>query len=201
MISKKSRVCACAWALLVLLGGCGDPKPSVNTLRVGFVPAEGTDFTAVESTSETFSAEPAVVVSESLREEQSSAGTIGGVPGALTNQPPGSGRVATQPGGGPAAALDENGADRERKGVLVEGLRDDVPGERRAEHGAEDAETCRAASQMAADETVGGGEAHERSQERGQAAHPVREGVDAERLSPQEAEGTNRLLGAEADEV
>jgi flagellar M-ring protein FliF len=67
------------------------------------------DFTAVESTSETFSAEPAVVVSESLREEQSSAGTIGGVPGALTNQPPGSGRVATQPGGGPAAALDENG--------------------------------------------------------------------------------------------
>jgi phosphonate transport system substrate-binding protein len=40
MISKKSRVCACAWALLVLLGGCGDPKPSANTLRVGFVPAE-----------------------------------------------------------------------------------------------------------------------------------------------------------------
>ena len=40
MISKNSRVCACAWALLVLLGGCRDPKPSVNTLRVGFVPAE-----------------------------------------------------------------------------------------------------------------------------------------------------------------
>src|SRR6185503_19619567 len=54
------------------------------------------DFTAVESTSETFNAEPAVLLSESLREDQSSAGAIGGVPGALTNQPPGNGRVAAQ---------------------------------------------------------------------------------------------------------
>jgi len=67
------------------------------------------DFTAVESTSETFNAEPAVLLSESLREDQSSAGAIGGVPGALTNQPPGNGRVATQPAANQAAALDENG--------------------------------------------------------------------------------------------
>ena len=67
------------------------------------------DFTAVESTSESFSAEPAVLLSESLREDQSSAGAVGGVPGALTNQPPGNGRVATQPAAGHAAALDENG--------------------------------------------------------------------------------------------
>jgi len=66
------------------------------------------DFTAVESTSETFSAEPAVLLSESLREDQSSAGAVGGVPGALTNQPPGNGRVATQPAANQAAALDEN---------------------------------------------------------------------------------------------
>jgi flagellar M-ring protein FliF len=67
------------------------------------------DFTAVESTSETFSADPAVLLSESLREDQSSAGAVGGVPGALTNQPPGNGRVATQPAASQAAAVDENG--------------------------------------------------------------------------------------------
>lgn len=67
------------------------------------------DFTAVESTSETFSAEPAVLLSESLREDQSSAGAVGGVPGALTNQPPGNGRVAARPVTSQAAALDENG--------------------------------------------------------------------------------------------
>jgi flagellar M-ring protein FliF len=67
------------------------------------------DFTEVESTSETFGADPAVVVSESLREDQSSAGAVGGVPGALSNQPPRDGRVAARPAAGEAEALDENG--------------------------------------------------------------------------------------------
>ena len=67
------------------------------------------DFTEVESTSETFGADPAVLVSESLREDQSSAGAVGGVPGALTNQPPASGRVAAGPAAGEAEAFDENG--------------------------------------------------------------------------------------------
>ncbi len=67
------------------------------------------DFTEVESTSETYGAEPSVVVSESLREDQSSAGAVGGIPGALTNQPPGGGRVASQSAGDEAEAVDENG--------------------------------------------------------------------------------------------
>lgn len=40
MRGKKLRACTRAWALLLVLGGCGEPKPAVNTLRVGFVPAE-----------------------------------------------------------------------------------------------------------------------------------------------------------------
>jgi len=67
------------------------------------------DFTEVESTSETYGAEPSVIVSESLREDQSSAGAVGGVPGALTNQPPADGRVASQAAGDEAEAVDENG--------------------------------------------------------------------------------------------
>jgi flagellar M-ring protein FliF len=68
------------------------------------------DFTESESTSETYGAEPSVMVSESLREDQSSAGQVGGVPGALTNQPPADGRVAARRAtGDEAKAVDENG--------------------------------------------------------------------------------------------
>lgn len=68
------------------------------------------DFTTVESTSETYGAEPAALVSESLNENQSSSGLAGGVPGSLSNQPPRGGTVAD----GAAAddqvqAFDENG--------------------------------------------------------------------------------------------
>jgi len=66
------------------------------------------DFTEVESTSESYGAEPSVLVSESLREDQSSAGAVGGVPGALSNQPPGDGRVADT-AADEAGTLDENG--------------------------------------------------------------------------------------------
>ena len=66
------------------------------------------DFTQVESTSETYGADPAVLVSESLSENQSTSGLSGGVPGALTNQPPRGGTVA-QGGDDEVQAFDENG--------------------------------------------------------------------------------------------
>lgn len=62
------------------------------------------DFTEVESTSETYGGEPAALVSESLQENQSSGGLAGGVPGALTNQPPRGGTVA-------AGAVADNAAE------------------------------------------------------------------------------------------
>lgn len=53
------------------------------------------DFTMTETASETYgSEEPAAVLSESVREDESNAGALGGVPGALTNQPPAAGVVA-----------------------------------------------------------------------------------------------------------
>ena len=65
------------------------------------------DFTEVESTSETYGADPAALVSESLSENESRTGLAGGVPGALTNQPPRGGTVATGAAG--VEAFDENG--------------------------------------------------------------------------------------------
>ncbi len=68
------------------------------------------DFTEVESTSETYGGDPAALVSESLNENQSSGGLAGGVPGALTNQPPRGGTVAAQPAADSAAETqDGNG--------------------------------------------------------------------------------------------
>lgn len=52
------------------------------------------DFTQVESTQELFDPESLVVRSEQLSEEESRGALLGGVPGALTNQPPGAATVA-----------------------------------------------------------------------------------------------------------
>jgi flagellar M-ring protein FliF len=53
------------------------------------------DFTLTETASENYgSEEPAAVVSESSREDASSAGTVGGVPGSMTNQPPAAGVIS-----------------------------------------------------------------------------------------------------------
>jgi len=68
------------------------------------------DFTEVESTSETYGGDPAAVVSESLNEDQSSGGLAGGVPGALTNQPPRGGTVAAETAGTSAETQDGDGA-------------------------------------------------------------------------------------------
>jgi flagellar M-ring protein FliF len=63
------------------------------------------DFTMTEMASEIYgSEEPAAVLSESIREDESSAGPVGGVPGALTNQPPAAGAVADDAGTAAGAA-------------------------------------------------------------------------------------------------
>jgi len=49
------------------------------------------DFTVIEQTQELFNPEVSVVRSEQVNEERSSLNTVGGVPGALSNQPPGGG--------------------------------------------------------------------------------------------------------------
>lgn len=54
------------------------------------------DFTQVESTREIFDPERVVLRSEQVREEESRNALFGGVPGALTNQPPGAGQVVAQ---------------------------------------------------------------------------------------------------------
>ena len=53
------------------------------------------DFTREEQTQETYDSDPAVLRSEQVLEERSDNPIGGGVPGALTNQPPGEGRVLT----------------------------------------------------------------------------------------------------------
>jgi flagellar M-ring protein FliF len=56
------------------------------------------DFTQVESTREVFDPDRVVVRSEQLSEDQSRTALPGGVPGALTNQPPGAATVVAQGG-------------------------------------------------------------------------------------------------------
>ncbi|MDH5230108.1 MAG: flagellar basal-body MS-ring/collar protein FliF [Gammaproteobacteria bacterium] len=62
------------------------------------------DFAVTESTQETFNPDLPAVRSEQTMEEESKGGDIGGIPGALTNQPPG---VSTVP-----ETLPERGGDR-----------------------------------------------------------------------------------------
>lgn len=79
------------------------------------------DFTQIESTREIYDPDP-VLRSEQVSDEQSVGGLVGGVPGTLTNQPPGAGVVsfgaanpstpggATAAGAGTGAAAEGNGA-------------------------------------------------------------------------------------------
>ncbi|MBN1238758.1 MAG: flagellar M-ring protein FliF [Gammaproteobacteria bacterium] len=63
------------------------------------------DFTRVESTRETYDPDATVLRSEQVSEERRSDGAAGGVPGALTNQPPDGAAVAVAaPATGEAAA-------------------------------------------------------------------------------------------------
>lgn len=52
------------------------------------------DFTQVESTRESFDGDNAALRSEQLAQEESRSGLLGGIPGALSNQPPGAAVVA-----------------------------------------------------------------------------------------------------------
>jgi flagellar M-ring protein FliF len=66
------------------------------------------DFTSVEQTSESFNPENTAVRSEQLSEEQKTGGLNGGIPGALSNQPPGEATVPETTGAPPANADPNN---------------------------------------------------------------------------------------------
>jgi flagellar M-ring protein FliF len=68
------------------------------------------DFTKEEQTAEQFNPDLAVVRSEKIMEEQSGIGELGGVPGAVANQPPAAGQapeVGAAPGAGGAMGQDQ----------------------------------------------------------------------------------------------
>jgi len=74
--------------------------PAVGLNKVQVVVEANVDFTRTETASETFgSDQPAAVLSESVREDESSASSVGGVPGALTNQPPAAAAVVDDANG------------------------------------------------------------------------------------------------------
>jgi len=60
------------------------------------------DFSVTESTQETFNPDLPSVRSENTVEEESRGGGVGGIPGALTNQPPGAARAPEKAGQGKA---------------------------------------------------------------------------------------------------
>ncbi|KAA8713411.1 MULTISPECIES: flagellar basal-body MS-ring/collar protein FliF [Pseudomonas syringae group] len=63
------------------------------------------DFSAVESTAESFNPDqPALRSEQSVNEQRSSSSSSGGVPGALSNQPPGPATAPQTAGGGAAGA-------------------------------------------------------------------------------------------------
>jgi flagellar M-ring protein FliF len=74
------------------------PVVGVDAVRVQV--AAQVDFTEVESTHETYDPDKPAIRSEQTSNQQSSSPPTGGVPGALTNQPPGGAVVATAPADG-----------------------------------------------------------------------------------------------------
>lgn len=62
------------------------------------------DFTVSEQTQEAFNPDATVLRSDQVTEERSSGSVTGGIPGALSNQPPGAGVAPEVTGGGFAAA-------------------------------------------------------------------------------------------------
>lgn len=82
--------------------------PMLGTGRVRAQVNASLDFTVEESTQELFDPATSAVRSEQLSEQQSQGDRIGGVPGALTNQPPQAGTLAPgeMPGGEDTAITD-----------------------------------------------------------------------------------------------
>ena len=72
------------------------------------------DFTQTESTQESFNPDLPAVRSEQSSEEQSQGASLGGIPGALTNQPPANANAPEQ-ANQPAAATTKQGSNRVSK--------------------------------------------------------------------------------------
>lgn len=70
------------------------------------------DFTQTESTQEMFNPNVSVVRSEQSSEDQSQGSSQGGIPGALSNQPPGTATAPQQANQQQAAATTQQGANR-----------------------------------------------------------------------------------------
>lgn len=89
-------------------------EPIYGAGRVRVQVAADVDFSRIERTEERFDPDSAVARSEQLRDEERVGvdGLLGGVPGALTNQPPAGGAVANE-------APAENGAAVQRPGSRV----------------------------------------------------------------------------------
>ena len=79
-------------------------EPIVGDGGVKAQVAVDVDFTAVESTSEVYDPTETAVRSEQILEQETIGAEVGGVPGALTNQPPQAGVIAEQ-----VQQLDANG--------------------------------------------------------------------------------------------
>ena len=82
-------------------------QPIVGQGKVNAQVAAQFDFSAVESTREAYDPERSVIRSEQINEEESrSVSQALGIPGALSNQPPGAGTTDPDAVGDPAAAAD-----------------------------------------------------------------------------------------------
>lgn len=71
------------------------------------------DFTAIEQTSKRYDPDLPALSSEMTIESKSSGGSVGGIPGALTNQPPMEADIPIEAGGGAAASSKSSDTHRE----------------------------------------------------------------------------------------
>ncbi len=94
--------------------------PIVGAGRVRAQVVAKLDFTFKEETQESFNPEKQVVRSEQTSEEETVgyAGAAGGIPGALTNQPPGTGQVPERRPDVPVRPRDAQGNEQEQLAAL-----------------------------------------------------------------------------------
>ncbi len=94
-------------------------SPMVGTHGLRAQVTADVDFTQVESTQEIFDNERQVLRSEQLSEDQSIGSALGGVPGALSNQPPGAGvaQLGQVAATGQGVLLDETEATTDTRPV------------------------------------------------------------------------------------
>jgi flagellar M-ring protein FliF len=93
------------------IGALLEPLLSADRFRAQV--SADVDFTEVEQTDEMFNPDLPAIRSEQTMEESRAGGGVGGVPGALTNQPPASGQAPEQAlGGGGAGQQGGSGSSR-----------------------------------------------------------------------------------------